>query len=321
MRRNGKTRGRVLVIGSFVTDLACLCGELPRSGETVFGTDFRSGPGGKGANQAVAAKRAGAETKFLSKVGDDPLGAAAKSFLLAERIGDDILTDEEAPTGAALIAVKSDTGENAIVVAPGASLRISDDEIASFLSDLAPEDVIVVQTEAGIRVIDAALDAAGKIGARVLLNPAPYVPLGAARVSEADVVTPNETEASQMTGIEVNDPKSAAAAAEILRERGCAAVVITLGANGCIVSDAAGTRLIPPFPVNAIDTTGAGDAFSGNLAAALAEGAELDEACVRASAGAAISVTRRGTAPAMPFRSEIEAFLQAEIEKKTKNEE
>lgn len=300
----------VRVVGSFVVDLTCRPKDLPRPGETVASESFAMGPGGKGANQAVAAARAGAKVVLSTKVGKDALAKIAWDSFEAEGFPLSYICESDtAPTGAALIAVSAETGQNLIVVAPGACLEISDAEVEAALRGISARDVLVVQLEIRPGATEAAVRLAKAAGARVLLNPAPAAAIPRWLVAAADWITPNETEAESLTGVKVVDAASAERAAEALAAMGARNVLVTLGSAGVFVLGEGLRGLFGPFPVAAIDTTGAGDAFSGSLAAALVEGMDLKAAVRFASAAAALSTTKAGTAPSMARRSEIEALL------------
>ena len=303
---------KITVFGSFVTDLTSRSNAFPRPGETVKGNSFKMGPGGKGSNQAVAAHRAGADVTFVTKLGADALGQAAKDFYQSEGMRTDyVFTDPEAATGAALIMVNEESSENEIIVVNGACGQITPEETEQVLPLLDKDSIFLTQLETNLEPVYVLLKAAKKEGCVTILNPAPACEVRAELFESVDILTPNETEAEFFTGIRVTDEKTAAEAAEKLHAMGVANVVITLGAAGCYISTGKEKGMISA--VNAgkvIDTTGAGDCFSGSFAAALAEGKEFADAVRFAAAASGISVTRLGTAPAMPVREEIEALLK-----------
>lgn len=304
---------KIVCFGSFVADLTGRAQHLPKPAETVMGTSFKVGPGGKGSNQAIAAKRAGADIDFITKVGDDVFGRMALDTFRQE--GFDlpcILVDDTAQTGAALIAVDEVTAQNQILVVIGACGAIADEEVDSVASVIAGGDIFLAQFETNMSALQRAMDIAKKNGALVVLNTAPVQPMPEGLLSKVDIVTPNEVEASYLTGIEVTDAESAHKAALAFVEMGAKAVVITLGSQGAYVYDGQKGALVPPYMVKAVDTTGAGDAFNGGLVAALSEGKDLFEAASFAAAVAALSVTRQGTAPAMPYEHEVREFLKAQ---------
>lgn len=298
----------IAVVGSSNTDMIISMGRIPKPGETIIGGDFAMAAGGKGANQAVAAARAGGRVSFIARVGDDLFGEQAIRGFAADGIDvRHVQKDDSAPSGVALIFVGGD-GENSIGVASGANARLSADDIEQAREAIQSAGVLLVQLEIPIETVRAAVLAAAR-DARVILNPAPAQPLDDDLLGRVSILTPNETEAALLTGLEVQDEAGAALAAEALRRRGPEIVIITLGAKGALVSDASGTRLVPAFSVDPVDTTAAGDVFNGALAIALSEDRPLDEAVRFANAAAAISVTRPGAQPSAPRRPEIDALI------------
>ncbi len=296
---------RILVIGSSNVDLTIRLDRLPREGETVSGGEFYQSFGGKGANQAVAARRAGAEVIFLTKVGTDANGELLVRHLLDEGLpGYAIRRDHRAATGVALIVVDSH-GRNQIAVAPGSNRLITADEIRQYAAVFEEVGVVLVQLEVPLPAVTQALTLAKRCGARTILNPAPAQPLPDALLRLVDVLTPNETEAAALTG--VSEPLAAARA---LVARGVGRVIVTLGGRGALSVGADGERRSPSFPVQPVDTTAAGDAFNGALSCALAEGRTVDEALRFAGAAGALATTKRGAQSSLPSRSEIEALLE-----------
>lgn len=302
---------KVMVLGSFVADLMSRQEGLPRPGETKMGSYYAVGAGGKGSNQAIAAHRAGADVVLSTKLGRDMFGKMALDFYENEGVSTKyVFCDDTLPTGAALILVDEVTAQNAIVVVPSACKNILPEEVEAISDAIRDAGVLLVQLEINSDATFAAVDIAHRAGVPVVLNPAPagYIPEDA--FAKINVITPNETEAEALTGIVVNDVDDARRAALALREKGVANVVITLGSKGAFLMTADGEMLIESIRVNAIDTTGAGDAFNGGLAAGLAEGMDLIRAVKYANCVGALSVTRQGTAPAMPFRAEIEELAK-----------
>ncbi|MEV4539502.1 ribokinase [Asanoa sp. NPDC049518] len=293
---------KVVVVGSANLDLGIGVPHLPEPGETVLGSDVVASPGGKGANQAVAAHRLGADTVLVAAVGADRFGADLRGAL--GRAGlplDHVVTRNDTATGVALIVV-DDAGENTIVVAPGANAGLDSAALDALPDLLTPGDVVALQLEIPLDTCLAAARHARRAGALVLLNAAPLPPAGLAELlGTVDVLVVNEGEAERLGGDAV-----------ALRQRGPAACVVTLGARGAVSSDSAGTRDHPPFRVDAIDTTGAGDTFCGALAAALAAGADLHDAVRRGCAAGALATTRMGAQSAMPTAAELDLFLAAE---------
>lgn len=305
---------KIAVCGSYVTDLMVRASHLPAAGETVLGTCFRAGPGGKGFNQAVAAHKAGAAVTMATKVGKDMFGKMARNTMRElGMIEGYLFTDPELQTGAALISVDEHTGQNQITVVSGACGRFTDDEVACMRQLVQDCDILLVQLEIDLAVIHQVIDAAWAQKKTVILNPAPVQSLPDALLSMVSVITPNEVEAQVLTGISVDSDASAEAAAKWFLQRGVQQVVITLGGRGVYVHDGVSGRRIPARVVEALDTTGAGDAFNGGLAAALAEGKNIWDACAFANALASISVQRMGTATSMPDRDEIERAMQLQL--------
>jgi ribokinase len=301
----------IVILGVFVADAAFRCGRLPRLGETLIGTGFTLGPGGKGSNQAVAAARAGGNVGFLARIGDDTFGAMGMATWAAAGVTPLVIRDPERATGAAGIFIEEGEGRNAIVISPGAAAAISVADVEAQAAAIAGAKVAVTQLEQPVEVAAHFLRIAHQGEAATILNPAPAAPLPAGMLALCDYVTPNEDEAAGLTGLPVTDRASAAAAAGALMAQGVRkAVIVTLGGDGALVRDADGVRHIPPMQAGpVVDTTGAGDAFNGGFAAGLAAGMELDAALRFATAVAALSVTRHGTAASMPSRAEVAALL------------
>lgn len=301
----------VAILGIFVADLAFRAGRQPTMGETIMGSDFKMGPGGKGSNQAVAAARAGADVTFISRLGRDAFGDIALSTWRAERIRTDrvVLTDEQ-PTGAAYIFVQEGTGENAIIVVPGAANSISRADVDQASADIRAAKAFITQLEQPIDAALHGLTIAKQAGVATIFNPAPAASLPDAIYPLCDYITPNETEASALTGVQVTGVDSAKAAADRLLQRGVGCALITLGEAGALYHTAKESVLVPAFNAGkVVETTGAGDAFNGGFAAALAAGRSPRDAVRFGCATAGISVTRPGTAPSMPKLGEIEALL------------
>jgi ribokinase len=301
--------GRIVVAGSSNTDMILQMDHIPRPGETILGGEFSMAAGGKGANQAVAAARAGGEVSFLARVGDDMFGQQAVEGFRRDGIDvQHVVQDSQAPSGVALIFVAAD-GENSIGVASGANARLSPEDIETASPVIASADLLVMQLETPLETVTAAAEIAAKSRVTVILNPAPAQPLGDDLLSLISVLTPNESEAELLTGIKVSDASSALQASNVLREKGIQTVIITLGAQGAFVAAQDIARMVPAFQVSPVDTTAAGDVFNGALAVALSEGADLEVAVRFASAAAALSVTKLGAQPSAPMRPEIELLL------------
>ncbi len=300
--------GRIAVVGSSNTDMVIAGERLPAPGETVLGGSFLMADGGKGANQAVAAARLGGQVTLLARVGDDPFGERARSAFAREGIDTTaVVVDEESPSGVALILVDG-AGENLISVAPGANERLSPADVDAAKAAIESAHVLLLQLETPLDSVAHAAKIAATAGVRTVLDPAPAQDLDDSLLSAISILTPNETEAKRLTGVEVDDESGARAAAEVLRKRGVDTVIVTLGARGSYLLCEGHDELIAAPAVEAVDTTAAGDTFNGALACALSAGASLPQAVGAASIAAAISTTRRGAQPSMPLRSEIEAL-------------
>ena len=300
----------ICVMGIFVADLAFRTPRLPAWGETVLGGDFRVGPGGKGSNQAVAAARAGGSVGFITKLGEDTFGRMARELYAAEGIdATHVYGTDRVGTGGAAILV-DDKGENAIVVTAGAAEALTAADIAAAEPLIARAVVFLTQLELPVPIAAEGLRVARRHGKRTILNPAPAAPISDEVIGLVDILTPNESEAAGLTGLPVGSLDQATAAAERLLARGAGTVVLTLGAKGALVHGRDLHLLVPAADAGpVVDTTGAGDAFNGGLAVALAEGRDLVGAVRFAAAVAGISVTRPGTAPSMPKRAEVDALM------------
>lgn len=303
----------VTIVGSYVVDLMCYTPHMPKTGETVLGGPFRMGAGGKGGNQAIAAARLGSTVILVTKVGNDEFGRNAMDHFSKEGLTTDwVSIDSEEATGVALILV-DERKDNQIVVSPGACGSLKYADIIRAEAKLAASDIVLVQLETNLEAVETTLQLAAGHRVPIILNPAPYQPFDRAWLKHVAYLTPNETEASAMTGIEVNDLDSAVRAADVLAEWGVQNVLLTLGGKGALVRVEGGQYyLIPSYTVEVKDTTGAGDAFNGGLAHALASGTDILEAAVFASAVAALSVTRIGTAVSMPTEAEVSQLIASQ---------
>ncbi|MBI4552474.1 MAG: ribokinase [Candidatus Latescibacteria bacterium] len=302
-------RPSIVVVGSANTDMVITAPRIPSPGETILGTSFVMAPGGKGANQAVAAARLGAAVTFVARVGTDLFGSEAIAGY--QRDGIDtafIVRDPDAPSGIAMIVVDAH-GENAIVVASGANMRLTPADVDRAEHAIAEADLLILQLEVPDETVRHAVELATAHRIPVILNPAPAHPLDDALLQQVEYLTPNETEARILTGIDVVDDASADRAARTLLGRGVRTVVLTLGARGAWLATDGGGRLIPTARVQAVDTTAAGDAFNGGLAVALAVRHTLDEAVRFANHVGALAVTKLGAQPSMPTRDEVDAFM------------
>lgn len=300
---------RVVVIGSSNTDMVVKAARIPQPGETVLGGAFVMVPGGKGANQAVAAARLGAEVTLVARLGDDLFAEASlRSFREAGIRTEAVVRDPDAASGVALILV-DEGGENAIAVAPGANARLTPADVDRAEAALRAADMVVLQLEVPMATVLHALRLAKRHGRQVILNPAPAAPVPGEALALADFLTPNETEAEMLLGGGSAGLGGIAATAEALRAKGAGTVIVTLGREGAFVVAPSGSFHVPGRHVDAVDTTAAGDAFTGALACAIGEGQELAAALEFATAAAALSVTRIGAQSSLPNRAEVEAFL------------
>ncbi len=301
---------RVLVIGSSNMDFTVAVSRLPAEGETITGGRFYVSHGGKGANQAVVARRLGADVHFVGCVGQDPPGDQVADQLRAEGIPTEgLIHVEDAATGVALIMVDA-AGRNQIAVASGANLELLPDQAKRHVSLVTWAQVLLCQLEIPIPTVEWALAAGRERGVLTILNPAPAQPLPDALLPLVDCLTPNAGEAETLTGLAVKGPDTAARAAQHLLARGVRRVIVTLGTQGVLFCDGSSALHFPAFPVDAVDTTGAGDAFNGALAVGLAVGGTWEEALPLANAAAALACTKHGAQTSFPRRAEVEAFMR-----------
>lgn len=300
----------IVILGIFVADTAYRAERMPHMGETILGQGFVLGPGGKGSNQAVAAGKAGGDVHMITRLGDDAFAGIAGEIWAKAGVKPAVKVDHESYTGAAFIFVDSNTGNNAIIVANGAAGRIAVEDIDANRALIEGAGVFVTQLEQPIAPAHRALAMARAAGVTTILNPAPAAALSDEMLSLCDYLTPNESEAELLTGLPVTNLEQAKAAAEALLKRGVGAVILTLGANGVLYHDGKQTLHVPVVSAGkVIDTTGAGDAFNGGFAVALAEGRSIEDALRFGNATAGISVTRVGAAASSPERAEIDALL------------
>ena len=301
----------IVVIGSTNTDMVIKASHLPAGGETVLGGEFLMNAGGKGANQAVAAARYGNRVVFVAKTGNDLFGERVRSSLREDDIVIDYVSiDPLHPSGVALITIDA-RAENCIVVASGANMYLSTADVDAAREEISAADVVLMQLESPIETVTYAARMAAEAGVKVVLNPAPAPdkPLPEELMRSLSLLTPNRSEASRLSGIEVKDLESAREAAKAILDRGPQSVIITLGGDGSLVYDGQEFTFIEATKVEAVDTTAAGDTFNGVLATMVAEGCGLVDAAREASVAAAISVTRMGAQPAAPTRSEVAAVM------------
>ncbi len=297
---------KIVVIGSSNTDMILKTPRIPKPGETILGGDFSMAPGGKGANQAVAAARAGADVCFVARLGKDIFGEQALAGFKNDGINTKHISfDDTSSSGVALIFV-SDDGENSIGVGSGANAKLSEDDILSAREVIASADIVLLQLEIPIEAVEAAASIASENGVKVILNPAPARPLGDELLQSISVLTPNESEAGLLTGVKVHTEEDCLEAAQILRDRGVNTVIITLGSKGAFAVGPGFAGLVCGFDVaQVVDTTAAGDVFNGALAVALAQNKPLKEAIAFANAAGALSVTKLGAQPSAPHLEDI----------------
>jgi ribokinase len=309
MEEKPMSKRTIIVVGSANTDMILKMDRLPKPGETVLGGAFAMAAGGKGANQAVGAARAGGRVVFVARVGQDDFGARAIEGLARDRIVVDfVFRDKTRPTGVALIFVARN-GENSIAVASGANAALSAKDVRKAAPAFDGAGFLLTQLETPLETVQAAAELAAQKKVRVILNPAPARPLPGALLAKVNILTPNETETEILTGIRVSGERSAKTAAAALKRMGVETVIITLGPRGAFVSGPGFEGIVPGLKVRAVDTTAAGDVFNGALAVGLSEGRALKEAVRFANGAAALSVTRLGAQPSAPKRKEIIGVL------------
>ena len=295
----------IYVIGSSNTDMVVKTEKLPMPGETVIGGTFFMNPGGKGANQAVAAARLGGRVTFIARVGSDLFGSQALQQFQTENIDTRFVTqDPEYPSGVALIGVDRQ-GENTIIVAPGSNRQLNVKDVANAFESIAEKSIILIQLEIPQETVEFAILSGKKKNCDVILNPAPVQPVDNSALRNLSIITPNETEAEMLTGIRITDLNTAEQAARQLHQAGVPNVIITLGSKGAFVSTGSNGKLVAAPKVTAVDTTAGGDCFNGALAVALAEGMKIEEAVGFACQAASLSVARMGAQSSMPYRKEV----------------
>jgi len=300
---------KLVVIGSSNMDLVIRVPRIPEVGETIIGSDSHMIFGGKGANQAIAGKRAGGDVLFIAKVGADAYGKDMIQHFVKEGLPTaTIITDSNHSTGVAQIWV-SDKGENSIVVAPGANGQLLPSDIDNHIDEILKAEVVLLQLETPLETVSHILQKCKDSNLKTILNPAPATALNQDLLKGLYLITPNETEASILTGVVVKDVQSAKEAAQILLEMGVQNVIVTMGCQGCLLLNNEGHKQYPAIPSEVRDTTAAGDVFNGVLAAFLTLGKTLDESIKGATAAASISVSRLGAQPSAPFANEIKEVL------------
>ena len=306
--------GKVIGPGSLIVDVTGFAPHLPVAGETTKGTTLRFGPGGKGSNQMTAAHRAGSDVRLIGCRGNDFLGQILEKHYRTEGMSEEfiqILPDAE--TASALIEIDEATAQNRIIVILAASELVGRDNVLAAETAFAESDAVLTQFETTVDAVFASKELAHKYGKPFILNPAPYIDVPAELFNGVDYVTPNETEAEQFTGIAVNSIDDCRRASAKFFEMGVKNVIITLGVRGAFYTNGTEEIMVPAIPMKALETTGAGDAFNGGLATAIAEGMDIETALRFATCTAAISVTRLGSSPSMPYRHEILELMKKEF--------
>lgn len=298
---------KILVIGSSNTDMTIRSKTLPKEGETLLGNDFRIGQGGKGANQAVAAKKLGGDVTFVCKVGRDLFGDNAVALYSESGLDPASVLRSSSPTGVAFITV-DDEGKNSIVVASGANSDLLESDIEALRELISSADILLLQLETPIPSVVKAASIAHEAGAKVILNPAPAQTLPDELLASVSLLIPNETEAEKLTGVEIRDERGAIEAAKILKSKGVDEIIITLGSDGSLVFDGECDH-VPARKVKALDTTAAGDTFCGALCVALSEGRTLLESVKFATKASSLSVQKMGAQDSIPTRAEVDSIM------------
>lgn len=302
-------RPRITVVGSVNMDLVFRTPRMPATGETLHGHDFHQIPGGKGANQAVAAARLGADVSFIGAVGDDGFGEFSRNCLAVEQINlAHLATVKGIATGVAGILV-TDSGDNSIVLAAGANATLSASQIEAAAATIASAQVLICQLETPLESVTRAIQIAHAQGVTVILNPAPARALSDDLLRQVNYLIVNETEAAQLSGIEVNDQASAQQASQKLLQRGAGCVLLTMGGNGALITDQTGSKFIPAVKVEVVDTTAAGDTFVGAFAVGIASGMGILQASSEAQYAAALTVTKLGAQTSIPQLHEVRDFM------------
>ena len=304
----------ITVVGSLNMDLVTYTSRMPAAGETIIGKSFRQIPGGKGANQADAIAKLGAEVKMIGCVGCDGMGTALLDSLRNDGVDVTMVKRVDGiSTGIASITVDS-SGSNSIIVVPGANGRLSIEDLQASLEAIENSEIVVAQLEVPIETVRFAIKTAKQMGKLTILNPAPAAELEDEFLSNVDILVPNETELELLSGIRIHNEAELERAAQLLINKGVQELIVTLGSKGCVHLNKPGSKAYPAYKVDAIDTTAAGDSFIGALAAAISEGKTLEEAIRFATAVGALTVTKEGAQSSLPFRKEVEAFIRLSAE-------
>ena len=298
---------KICVIGSLNMDLVVNVESMPKKGQTLIGSDFKEVPGGKGANQAVAMARLGGDITMIGKVGKDGFGETLINQLKKDNINTDYVNREDCSSGVAMITVDKNA-ENSIVVAPGANFRVLEEDIDKCINAINKSDIVVLQLETPINTIKYALEKSKELGKYTILNPAPAVKLEDDIIKNVDLLTPNETELEILSGVKIESEEDIEKAANVMIEKGVKQLIVTLGSKGSLYIDKDNTKFKKSYKVKAIDTTAAGDSYTGALAVAFAKDKEIDEAMDFASKVGALAVTKEGAQSSLPTIEEVENF-------------
>lgn len=298
---------KICVIGSLNMDLVVNVDQMPKKGQTLIGSKFREIPGGKGGNQAVAASRLGGDVRMIGKVGDDGFGQRLLNQLKADKVNIDYIQVEEGPSGVAIITVDKNA-ENSIVVSPGANFKLTESDIDKCIDAIKESNVVVIQLETPIDTIKYALEKSKELGKFTILNPAPAVKLSDDIIKNVDLLTPNETELEILSGVTIESEEDIQKAANVMIQKGVKQLIVTLGSKGSLYLDKDKTEFKKSYKVEAIDTTAAGDSYTGALSVAFSQGKSIDEAMDFASKVGALCVTKVGAQTSIPNLYDIENY-------------
>ncbi|MGL5345792.1 MAG: ribokinase [Peptostreptococcaceae bacterium] len=298
---------KICVIGSLNMDLVVKVDTMPKGGQTIIGSDFKEVPGGKGANQAVAMARLGGNVAMIGKVGNDGFGQTLINALKNDNVDTKYIGVENGPTGVALITVDKNA-ENSIVVAPGANFKVLENDIDNNIEAIQNSDIVVVQLETPLQTIKYALNKAKEAGKYTILNPAPAVALEDEIIANVDLLTPNETELEILSGVEINNEDDIKRAAQIMIDKGVKELIVTLGSKGSLYINKEKAMFKPAYKVEAVDTTAAGDSYTGALSVAFANNKNVEEAMDFASKVGALSVMKEGAQSSLPMLVDVENF-------------